>query len=259
MDFEDSFASAPVRYALDDIDSDEEVETCVQSEKVTIETELNLEDNTQWTLVFGLDGPGNVYLNSLQGVSTVSVGTVTRSLEQEKQVKASILQLSDKKTLLVPFSSEVQQEEASKYTRSILNKFVGKIDKVIVLDSFTAVGYTSEVWGNDLNPPFLRVLQTSVAPKMKGLTLYEAPNMIKGLSASIVNYCEIHSIACYDLLSLQESIYGKLLITTEILQAYSQGLLELGLSIQFSEQLMKDILISRHSGRVDDSHHRLYL
>lgn len=61
------------------------------------------------------------------------------------------------------------------------------------------------------------------------------------------------------MLSLQESIYGKLLITTEILQAYSQGLLELGLSIQFSEQLMKDILISRHSGRVDDSHHRLYL
>lgn len=80
MDFEDSFASAPVRYALDDIDSDEEVETCVQNEKVTIETELNLEDNTQWTLVFGLDGPGNVYLNSLQGVSTVSVGTVTRSV-----------------------------------------------------------------------------------------------------------------------------------------------------------------------------------
>ncbi|KAI9357521.1 hypothetical protein BD770DRAFT_95260 [Pilaira anomala] len=188
----------------------------------------------------------------------LKVFPLLKSLEEKKETKASILQLSNT-TLLIPFSSDIETDESGKYTKSILTTLANRIERVIVLDSFTAVGYTSEVWGDDLTPPFLRVLQTTAAPKMKGLTLYEAPNMIKGLSASIVNYCEVHSIPCYDLLSLQESIYGKLLITTEILQAYNQGLHELGLDIKFSEQLMKDILISRHRGRVDDNHHRLYL
>lgn len=81
----------------------------------------------------------------------------------------------------------MEPEEAGPYTRAIISTLAEKIEKVIVLDSFTAVGYTSEVWGDDLTPPFLRVLQTSVSPVVKGLTLYEAPNMIKGLSAAIVN------------------------------------------------------------------------
>lgn len=60
-------------------------------------------------------------------------------------------------------------------------------------------------------------------------------------------------------MTLQESIYGKLLVTSEILQAYDQGLKHLGLNVTFSEALMNDALTARHSGRVDDNHHRLYL
>ncbi|KAG2205088.1 hypothetical protein INT47_002182 [Mucor saturninus] len=262
MDFEDSFASAPVRYALDDIDSDEELEACVNNQKVSVQAKITVDsDNCQsnLTLVFGLDGPGNVYIHSLEGKPAV-IGTVTRFVDDKNaEVKASILQLSDKKTLFIPFDGAIQPEEAGQYTKAILNGFAGKIEKVVVLDSFTAVGYTSEVWGDDLTPPFLRVLQTSASPTIKGLTLYESPNMIKGLAASIVNHCEIHSIPCYDLLTLQESIYGKLLITVEILQAYDEGLKQLGLKIHFNEKLMNETLASRHSGRVDDNHHRLYL
>lgn len=88
----------------------------------------------------------------------------------------------------MPFNGNIQAEEVGQYTKAILNSFFGKVEKVIVLDSFTAVGYTSEVWGDDLTPPFLRVLQTSASPTIKGLTLYESPNMIKGLAASIVNH-----------------------------------------------------------------------
>ncbi len=60
-------------------------------------------------------------------------------------------------------------------------------------------------------------------------------------------------------MTLQESIYGKLLVTADILQAYNQGLHHLGLNIKFNEHVMKDVLAARHSGRVDDNHHRLYL
>lgn len=107
------------------------------------------------------------------------------------------MQLGKSHTLLIPFIGDINSEEAGQYTKAILNSFVNKIEKVIVLDSFTAVGYTSEVWGDDLTPPFLRVLQTSASPVVKGLTLYEAPNMIKGLSAAIVNHVSLGTY-CFD-------------------------------------------------------------
>lgn len=82
MDFEGSFASAPVRYALDDIDSDEELETCLNINKVIIQAELTQELNTTaLTLIFGLEGPGNVYLHSLQNESPKVVGKFTRKVK----------------------------------------------------------------------------------------------------------------------------------------------------------------------------------
>ena len=81
-DYEQSFASAPVRYALDDHDSEEENEACAQIEKVTVQTNLTIDskdaENKQWTLIFGLNGPGNVYINSLEGITTTAIGTVDR-------------------------------------------------------------------------------------------------------------------------------------------------------------------------------------
>jgi hypothetical protein len=99
--------------------------------------------------------------------------------------------------LLLPFVGEVTPEEAGQYSKAIFNSFAEKVLKVVVLDAFTAVGYTSEVWGDDLTPPFLRVLQTSSSAIVKDLPLYESPNMIKGLSAAIVNHVsQIYSKEC---------------------------------------------------------------
>lgn len=84
MDFEDSFSPAPVRYALDDIDSDEELEACVNSQKVSVQAKIIMDSNdcqSKLTLIFGLDGPGNVYINSLEGEPT-AVGTVSRFVSQ---------------------------------------------------------------------------------------------------------------------------------------------------------------------------------
>lgn len=81
MDLNESFASAPVRYALDDIDSDEELEASVNSQKVSVQTDLAMASddyNTKLTLLLGLEGPGNVYINSLEGEAATVVGNVTR-------------------------------------------------------------------------------------------------------------------------------------------------------------------------------------
>lgn len=81
MDLNESFASAPVRYALDDIDSDEELEASVNSQKVSVQTDLAMASddyNTKLTLLLGLEGPGNVYISSLEGEAATVVGNVTR-------------------------------------------------------------------------------------------------------------------------------------------------------------------------------------
>ncbi|KAI8636841.1 hypothetical protein BD408DRAFT_76422 [Parasitella parasitica] len=263
-DYEQTFASAPVRYALDDHDSDEENEACAQLEQITVETKLTFDskdiESSKWTLIFGLNGPGNVFINSLEGVTTTSIGTVERLFKNESSTtKANIRRIANESILLIPFTKEIQAEEAASYTKAVFNAFKKSVEKVIVLDSFTAAGYTSETWNEDMVPPSLRVLQTSSAPVIEALPLFEIPNMIKALAASIVNYCEIYSIPCYDFLTLQESIYGKLLVNEETLEAYSQGFQHLGLEFKFNEQAMKKILNDIHTGRVDDNHHRLYL
>ncbi|KAI8986032.1 hypothetical protein BDB01DRAFT_720791 [Pilobolus umbonatus] len=171
---------------------------------------------------------------------------------------ASITEVSDN-LLLISFNKDIPPEEAGEYTTSLFATIHKNISRVIVLDSFSSIGYTSEVWGDELTPPFLRVLQTSTAVKIKGMTLYEVPNMIKGLSAAIINYCEIHSIACYDLLSLQESLYGRLLITEETLEAYIKGLRLFHIDMNFDRHTMKKVLEDKHQNTLTDDHHRLYL
>ncbi|KAI8984526.1 hypothetical protein BDF20DRAFT_394130 [Mycotypha africana] len=178
----------------------------------------------------------------------------------ERSVKAKIFQIENQPILLVPFNEEIKDEEAATYTKSLIREFPDNIDRILLLDSFTTTGYISETWGEDFTPPLLRVLQTSIAPTIKKLPTFEIPNMVKGLSASILNYCEIYSIPCYSLLSLQEYLYGKLLVTNETLEAYQQGLSQLGLeNLLFDEKLMEQTLETQYSGRVDDNHHRLYM
>lgn len=83
MDYEESFASAPVRYALDDHDSDEEYQASQDSHKVAIRANLTLSTEgsaKQWTLIFGIEGPGSVFINSLKEKSAAAIGTVTRSV-----------------------------------------------------------------------------------------------------------------------------------------------------------------------------------
>jgi hypothetical protein len=66
--------------------------------------------------------------------------------------------------------------------------------RVILLDAFTSFEYTSEVYGDDLTPPFLRVLQTTTAPVVKGFVPFESPNLVKGLASALINYvsCQTH-------------------------------------------------------------------
>ncbi|KAI8367190.1 hypothetical protein EDC96DRAFT_442368, partial [Choanephora cucurbitarum] len=151
--------------------------------------------------------------------------------------------------LLIAFDAIVP-EEAHLYTQAMMQQW--KVNKVIVLDSFRAVGYVSHVWGEDLVPPFLRVLQTSVSEHQPNFTLFETPNMVQGLSAAILNHCEIHQMVCYDLLSFQESMYGQLLVTNETLTAYETGLNLLGYQLKLDQGKLSQM-------EQKQSNHRLYL
>ncbi|KAI9269900.1 hypothetical protein BY458DRAFT_456279 [Sporodiniella umbellata] len=241
MDYEDSFYSAPVRYAVEELDSDEELELDTQE----LNIQINATVSTNITLVLGPSGPGQNYIESLPNLE--NIGAIILSDKQE--TKATLFQSPDSSILFISFVKKIEAEEAVQYTKSILDQFRDKITQVIVLDTFAH--------DNSLTPPSLRVLQTSVSPVLKTLSQYEIPHMVTGLPAAVLNHCEIHSIPCYNLLTLQEYVYGKLLVTEDTLVAYEQGLKQLGLDLKFNSELLKQSLSNK--GRIDDNHHRLYI
>lgn len=59
------------------------------------------------------------------------------------------------------------------------------------MDAFTATGYISKTYDENRVPPYLRVLQTSNAPVLNNVNLFETPNTIKGLPAAILNYVRL--------------------------------------------------------------------
>lgn len=90
MDLEESFASAPVRYALDDVDSDEELETSLTVDKVSVVAETSESLESGLNLVIGLNGPGNVYIHSIEGEKMKIVGSVTRKVIIKERASLSI-------------------------------------------------------------------------------------------------------------------------------------------------------------------------
>jgi hypothetical protein len=84
MDFEDSFPSAPVRYALDDVDSDEEYEASqVQAQPFQLNVETPIPQHA--TLIIGLVGPGSAFVRAIKG--TQVIGTITQAVSCKKRDK----------------------------------------------------------------------------------------------------------------------------------------------------------------------------
>ncbi|RCH79645.1 hypothetical protein CU098_001194, partial [Rhizopus stolonifer] len=171
MDYDDTFFSAPVRYAVEELDSDEELEMDTQEKTIHTNVDASM---TDITLVLGPTGPGQVYIDSLSDLT--KVGTITCSAQDKEETKATVLQSLDHSILYISFSQTIVVEETVQYTKSVLNHFKGKLSKVIILDSFAHE--------NDLTPPTLRVLQSSISPILKSLTQYEIPHMVTGLPAA---------------------------------------------------------------------------
>lgn len=75
MDYDDTFFSAPVRYAVEELDSDEELEMDTQEKTIHTNVDASM---TDITLVLGPTGPGQVYIDSLSDLT--KVGTITCSV-----------------------------------------------------------------------------------------------------------------------------------------------------------------------------------
>ncbi|KAI8369519.1 uncharacterized protein BYT42DRAFT_549190 [Radiomyces spectabilis] len=253
MDPLDAFPSAPVRYTFDDDESDDEY---TQASQVGVKLSVHLSSGQSApTLILGLSGPGSVFTRSL-GPDIQAVGHLSYQIQEDKEEKWPIY---CRDTLLfIPIDKALPREDITEAARSVLAPF-SDIQKVIVLDSFTSTMYTSSTWNEDMYPPCLRLLQTTNTSKIPDIQQYEPPNILQDMSAALMTYCEVRNIPCYTLLSLQESLLGKLIVTGDTLNAYVQGLQSLGLKVEYDESRMNEILQVNHSGRVDEHHHRLFL
>ncbi|KAI8089591.1 uncharacterized protein BX664DRAFT_333413 [Halteromyces radiatus] len=252
MDYEDSFPSAPVRYAFDDSDDDidsSDLSTATPPNNLSIGLVEPLPQKP-CTLVLGVHA-GASYLNAL---NTTVIGHITSEEQTSKtKTEADISTTDDIACISFP---QVEAKDSHMFTKLVFDLPGLQIEKVILLDSFVSTDYTNHVWGENVSPPFLRVLQTSSTKKIPEINTYEAPNLVKDLSAALLAHCEMHGIPCYAFFSLQESLLGKHIITKDTCTAYSQGLDKLGIQLPVDKDKLAQVL---KKGSVDEHHHRLYL
>ncbi|KAI8343594.1 hypothetical protein BC941DRAFT_411828 [Chlamydoabsidia padenii] len=249
MDYEDSFPSAPVRYAFDDSDDDELETTDTTSNAITIGLVEPFPEKP-CTLVLGVNA-GASYIKALN--TAVNGHIINEGQKAKNRVDADISTGDDIVCISFP---NVDTKDANTYAQMVFNLPGLTVERVILLDSFISTDYTCRQWGNDPRPPFLRVLQTSSTTKLPDMNQYEAPNLVKDLSAALLAHCEIHGIPCYGLFSLQESLLGKHIITQDTCIAYSQGLHKLGIELPIDNNKLNKVI---KQGGVDEHHHRLYL
>ncbi|RUS18958.1 hypothetical protein BC938DRAFT_475856 [Jimgerdemannia flammicorona] len=187
MDFDSSFPTAPTRYAFDDSD-DENLQQDTQGQQSVI-LKYAPSSSARKTLVIGVTGAGSVLLNALNGERKV-VGEVALSGGDAKPSAFPILEFASTNFLLLPCNEAVSTEQAFSWTKAALEG-ITNLERVIVLDTFTAAGYiTAATREDDLQPPCLRVLNTSAASPVQNLIIYEPPNLAKGLSAAILNHVD---------------------------------------------------------------------
>lgn len=100
-------------------------------------------------------------------------------------------------SLVSLFASQLERYYAASYYQCRLQSTQTIVSRIIVLDSISPAEYISSKWGEDLTPPYLRVLSSSAAPQITKLKQLEQPNIIKDLSAALVSYASIRPLQTY--------------------------------------------------------------
>jgi hypothetical protein len=85
---------------------------------------------------------------------------------------------------------------------ALLGAFPGGVARrTLVLDAFPAANYRPAKGRPALHPPFVRVLRSSAeksvggSPAVKRASVYDAPNLVCGLGARLLAWCEAHGAA----------------------------------------------------------------
>ncbi|TPX35006.1 hypothetical protein SmJEL517_g02518 [Synchytrium microbalum] len=94
--------------------------------------------------------------------------------------------------------------------------------RIVILDSLSASRYRPAEYETDqVSPPWLRQLSTTGSAKVDSIPTLEAPNMLTGMGAALLNKMEMKQhTATYCYSSLLEQAHGKDLASQESLVAY---------------------------------------
>ncbi|KAG0290784.1 hypothetical protein BGZ98_003295, partial [Dissophora globulifera] len=133
---------------------------------------------------------------------------------------------------------------------------------IIILDTLSPATYLSGSPDIEYSYPWLRLLQTTGSTIETKIPTLEVPNLVQNLGAALMAYCEVRGLSnSYLLLSLQEHVYGKALITAATLRGLKEGLSKLGcpdvanqVDVQGAGVLLQDKRIGSNRMRDD----RLY-
>ncbi|CAO3675647.1 unnamed protein product [Umbelopsis vinacea] len=257
----DEFPTIPTRYAFDEESSDEDIAEVV--DKLDLDTvKVDLVENGDYsgrTVIFGVYGPGEVFLKASYGL-----GEEAGKIYTKDKTLASIFTWQQDAKALVIISEEKLPDEIAFTLVQALFQTLSDIKQFIILDSYLASNYISSNRTEREAVPNLKCLRSSTDVKSLKIELLSPPNLSTGITAAILTHCEIHQIPCVALFALQESSLGKTLITDETTEGYASTLTNMDVSgaLVDNDSLHKILRARKYgkdSGRIDADHHRMYI
>ncbi|OZJ04923.1 hypothetical protein BZG36_02658 [Bifiguratus adelaidae] len=217
MDFTEP-RSAPLRYALDDTDSDtdsivgvehegdgDDVESVRQSPlpvpSISLSSSTHIEEPT--TVILGLFGPGSVAVASL-GADKQPIGQISldQSLEKGRRLSKrskvenvyNIYNIQGTRTILIECTIQTTMEEENSWAFDLVKSLAQmlNVERWLILGSFGPYDFISPDGGSsDLIPPCGKALYTSACnSKLASFESYNPPNLVKGLAAAAMSHLQ---------------------------------------------------------------------
>ncbi|XP_041067483.1 proteasome assembly chaperone 1 [Carcharodon carcharias] len=91
-------------------------------------------------------------------------------------------------------SCSVAEDQLFQWTEKIFGNIQQRNLEVIILSSCSVTEYKSPASISNISVPFLRSLKTSAFQETPLCALLEQPNVISGLSAAVLSYCQVRQI-----------------------------------------------------------------
>ncbi|XP_033635414.1 proteasome assembly chaperone 1-like isoform X1 [Asterias rubens] len=146
--------------------------------------------------------------SKIEVVATIEYD-LSRSNSAKGHHKCSVYRLKNHPDVLVcQCKNEVLPGMSHVWTKQLFQNLDSTDMEVIVMDMASTAEYRTDMSSSEIPACFLRSMQSSTqGRKIQPCPSLESPNVIKGLSASVLSHCQIYGVSCLLCIGFFDSLF----------------------------------------------------